>query len=360
MSVYYVATKLVLNASLTVAVAPSQGFGNLLVVGPDGATPLNPKYTTVASAADAAALLTAGNIDADTNRQLQAAYSQGLNPGTIVVATYPNGEGPADAIGRVEAAGIPYGIVTLGNAGDTAVQALGTWNATGANRWLHPIVVESSNAGLLTSGKPAALDDCELETARMLLSASNLGMAGAFAGRVTALGWLLGPVAAEQRLLGVSLPAITSAEFAFANANDVGVLLPLDVGSGASERVVRGVDGYGGVSWKAATTVGYAVKRVRDAMVSLFARKAIQGRPLEANSVGVSEVEGTIGAVLMDMYNADHFTPGPVGVAPQEVSLPEGFRIDTVIASPNLAVTLTLRVAQEVNIVTINFEGEVV
>jgi hypothetical protein len=233
-------------------------------------------------------------------------------------------------------------------------------NATGDNRWLHPIVVESSNAGLVTSGKPAALDGCEIETARMLLTGDNLGTAGAFAGRVTALGWLPGPVAAEQRLLGVDLFGPTEAQFAFAQANDVGVVLPLQVGSAATQRIVRGVTSYGGVSWKAATTMAYAVKRVRDAVIALFLRKSIQGRPLEATAVGVGEVEGSIGAVLMDMFNAGHFTPGPIGVAPQEVYLPEGFRVSTTIASPNLLVTITLRIGQEVDTVTINFQGEVV
>lgn len=352
---------LTLNATLTAAASSGSGLGRLVVVCPEGASPLVNEYTTVADAAAATALLTATNITAAGNLQLQAAYGQDFTPGTVVVATYDDAtEDPTDALDRLDAAEIPYGVIVPATVDATDLAALGTWFGTHARKNQMVVICESRHADLITGTPPSALDALMVRGIRLLYGASSQGLAGAYAGRFVGRGLAVGPAAARVRIAGVALSGETSAELQFAIDNNVGVLLPLDAGSGASEYFLRGEKDYAGNDWKSVCSLHYAVTVIRAFLKALIANKAIEGAPLEASVVGLGEAIGAVSEPLATMAANGHFSPGVSGTAPNLIRLPEGYDVDGEVDSPDLNITVRMRLGAEVESITVNNYGEVV
>lgn len=345
----FLATKLTVNVSLTAPAIVSAGIGALAVLAPRGAVPLSGDLTTVSSAADVAALLAATNITADGAAQLTAAFAQGISPGVVYVATYA--ADIDDAADVIEAAGVPVGVLVPAVASDAALHLLGDWRGTGTRAGRYVVVSESRNADLLTSGKPAALDGCEQSGWRMLYGASALGSAGAYGGRVASINLATGKLNPELRLLGINAFDGTSAQGTFARANDAGTLLNLDVGTGASQRIVRGVTGYDGVDFGASVGIVYVAKRCESALAALFLALAQSGRPLDTSVKGRALLDGTVRGVLESL--------AAVWFEPRE-DLPLGYSTAISITGADYTVDVTVAIAGVADNITINLNGEVV
>lgn len=361
MTTSFMSSSLVLSVTLTAAAVAATGLGAVVVLAPAGATPISGGYQAVADADAAAALLAGTQITAAGAAQLTAAFSQDYTPSAVYVATYDDStEDPSDAADVIVAAGVDVGVLVPATVDDADLHALGDWLATGTRKWQYVVVAESRNTGLITSGKPSALDGCEVSSWRMLYGASDQGIAGAFAGKLQGRGLVRGPAAAQVRLLGVALHGETDAEVAFALANDVGVLLPLDAGSGATARIVRGTTTYSGDSLTAVVSLIFAVRRMRAALQALLARHATLGDALLATAVGAAEVHTALVTPLTELAGQGHFVPGTTGTAPNEVELPQGFRVVVTPSGDELLATVLLRFGQEVETITLSVAGEVV
>lgn len=361
MTTTYIESKLVLSVTLIAAVAASVGLGPVAVLAPEGASPLGAGYQLVADADAAAALLTATNITADGAAQLTAAFSQDFTPTAVYVATYDDAtEDPSDAIDILIAAGIDVQVLVPATVVDADLAALGTWLAVGTRKWEYLVIAETLAADALTSGKPAALTTCEVSSFRMLYGAATIGLAGGVGGKLQGRGLVVGPAAAESRILTVALPGITAAEAAFALANDIGALYPMDAGAGATERIVRGTANYNADGFSPVVSLLYAVRLMKAALQALLAAKAVKGDPLLATAVGAAEVQGALVVPLAAMAGQGHFVPGTSGTPPNEVALPDGYIVTVTVVGSTLQAAVTMLLGQEVETITLAVTGEIV
>jgi hypothetical protein len=194
----------------------------------------------------------------------------------------------------------------------------------------------------------------------MLYGASSQELAGAMAGRVQGRGLTRGPAAAEVRILGVDLPGITAAQAAFAKANEVGALYPLDAGAGATERIIRGTMTYGGSGFSPVVSLLFAVRRMTAALQAMVERKAILGDALLATAVGAAEVQAALVGPLGELADQGHFVPGTSGTAPNDVELPRGYRVTVSVVDDEIVASVLLRLGQEVDVINLSVTGEIV
>jgi hypothetical protein len=333
------------------AAVVSIGLGGLAVLTPRGATPIVGDVATVSTAADVAALLAGAGITADGASALNAALSQGAIPGPIYVVTYATD--PAAAASIVEAQNLPVGVITSTATSDADLDALADWRATGTRSQRYVMVLESRNADLLTTGKPAALDDLEQLGLFVIRGAdADIGNAAAWAVRLASypLG-VAGPVSTRLRLLGRPVSDVTSSQYDFLAANDASAILPLDDGSGASQRYTTAVVDYSGTDGSAAIGAVYALKRVREAFAAFVAREYTAGRVVNTSRSSLDGIEAVCAAPLEALLGLGFF----VG----DEALP-AYTVEASAVGDAVTVLIGLRIAGQVRTFTISVTAEVV
>jgi hypothetical protein len=350
-----------LSVSLIPATVASAGLGDPLYVAIEAATPISGELTTVASATDVATLLAATKISAQAAVDLTAMFAQDHAPSLVYVATYDSAtEDPTDALNRAEAAETDFGPFTQESRSDTNNELVGAWVAASVWRlWSHPAVLQSALAGLIASGKPAGLADCEISACIMHYhNTAAQPQAAAHCGEIGGFAFAESPMALQKRLLTVTLPTLTSAERAFAIANDVCTLIGLGAGASASQRMIQQTHMYSGDSGTSVLTLMYTVRRLVAALQSVVERHAISGVPLFATSIGAGEVRSAIATVLAELAGTDppHFTSG---TASDGDALPDGWRVETSILGSEITATVTLLLGQEATAINLSLIGEV-
>lgn len=351
---------LTINFALLPSVEASVGLGEVAVICEEGATPFGSEYGVATSTTEVAAYLAAGNINAAGAAQATALLSQTYKPQRVYFGTYTSLETPDEGLNNLIAADIDFGVAVIDSVVDADLHAVGDWLNTSDRGLKYLIFAESRLATLLTSGKPTDIDGAELDAFRLVYGASSVGLAGALAGTLAGKGLAGGPAAAQVRVTGIDLPGVTAAEAALAVANDVGVLMPADVGASASERYLRGTTTYSGQSFTAIATMQYTVRKIREGLTALVAAKAILAEPLLANSKGVGEVEAAINKKLAPLAAVGHYSPGTSNVNGSDVTLADGYRVTATKSGSAITATVLVRLNQEVFTITVNGIGEVI
>jgi len=348
-----------LSVTLTSPAPIQTGLGPPLYIAIEAATPISGDITTVSSAAGVATLLAATQISAQAAADLTAAFSQSAAPASIWIATYDSStEDPTDAIDRMEAAENSYGPIGQESRSNTNNALIGTWLAADVlRRWSHPACLQSSEAGLLTSGKPAGLASCEQDGVAMHYhSADAQPQAAAHMGLIGGFPLASGPMALRARIAGVTLPAATTAERAFALANDACLLNAEARGASASQRLIDQTKSYGDSSWTSAITVMYAVQRMQAALQAVVSRHAALATPLYATPDGAAECTAAVTEQLAALAAVGHFTPGVTG----NVAFPDGYRVVASVTGTTITLTVTLRLGQEATSIALSVVGEVI
>lgn len=350
-----------LNASTVSAAIAAQGLGTPTYIAIESTAPIAGDITTVSSASDVAALETATQISATAAADLTAAFSQNQSPTTIVVAAYDSAtEDPTDALDRLEAGEYDFGIIAQESRSDTDNSLVGAWLAASQFRkWMYPFSAMSANADLITSGKPAALSDCEIDQCAMHYhSTASASQAAAFMGFFGGYGLINKPIGMRLKIAGVDLPNISNAEATAALANNVCILKPLGKGASASTKIIDNTRAYSGFGWSGVATMQYTIRRLLAASQALIANHAETGEPLFANTAGVGEVRGTLTPVLDELSGVGHYTPGTSGTAPNVVILPNGYKLDVTAASGIITASTKLLLGQEMITLNLNVIGE--
>ena len=351
---------LILSVSLLPATVVSSGLAPPAYLSIAAATPIASGFTTVDGPTAVATLLTATKITAQGAVDLTAMFAGSRRPATIWVASYDDAtETPATAAGVLEAAAIDFGAITTESRVSADIAALGTWvDATQEREWSHPLFVQSAEAGLLTSGQPAALAALQLSTVRVHYhSDSTQPQAAREAGLVSGYPLVSGPVGARPRLAG-TLPVVTSAEAAFARANFAVLLESEGYGASASQRLLGLTRAYKGTGWTGAVTLIYAVRRMTAALQAVVSRHAILATPLFASPEGIGEASAAVSAALANMASVGHFLAGTAGVAPNDVALPQGFRVVGSRSGTEILLDITLLIGLEAETLRLKVDGE--
>lgn len=317
-----------------------------------------------AGATEIAALLASNDISAQAADDLTAMISQSPAAPTIYLAGYDVAtETPDDALDLLVANDIDFGGVTCEERTDAALVAIGQWFATGGRAFLGAPFGQSDEATLLTSGKPAALEDFEVSSAILGYHDTDAEpLAAALCGKICALNMLESPdggVALQQNVAGVALNSttLTSAQLNFALANSVVSLLPRTSGAGATARDVRGTLTYGDVGASGVFTAIFAVKRLRAAVVAMLGAHAVSGRPLRANADGRGEVKDRLTQALAPMADVRHFTPGEMS---DGRFLSRGFVVDVTSTGSVITAAVTILVGPEATAITLPVTVETV
>lgn len=329
----------------------SIGLGALAVLTPRGTTPISGDVATVRSAAEVATLLAADGITAAGANALNAALAQGAIPGPIYVITYATD--PAVAASLIESGNLPVGVITSTATSDGDLDALADWRAVGVRSQRYAMVLESRNADLLTTGKPAALDALEQLGLFVIRGAdADIGNAAAWAVRLASypLG-VEGPVSTRLRLLGRPVSDVTTAEYGFLAANDASAILPLDDGAGATQRYTTAVVDYSGTDGSAAIGAIYALKRVREAFAAFIAREYTAGRVISTSRASLDGIEAVCSAPLEALLGLGFFS-GDETLPPYTVS--------ATATGAAVTVLIGLRIAGQVETFTISVTAEVV
>jgi hypothetical protein len=351
-----------LQVSLIPATVAASGLGAPLYVAIESTTPISGDITSVANATDVATLLAATQISAQAATDLTAMFAQDDAPALVYVATYDAGsaETPDDALDRAEAAELDFGPIAQESRSDTNNELLGAWVAASAWRlWSHPLVLQSATAGLIASGKPAGLADCEISACFMHYhGTSGQPQAAAHCGEIGGFAFAQSPMAIQKRILGVTLPSLTSAQRAFAIANDVCTLNAIGAGASASQRIIQQTRTYSGDSGTSVLTLMYVVRRCVAALQSVVQRHAISGVPLFATAIGSGEVRSAVATVLAELAGTEppHFTSG---TASDGEALPDGWRVETTVLGSEITATVTLLLGQEATRINLSLTGEV-
>lgn len=351
-----------LNVGLVPAAVVSQGLGPPAYLCIEGAAAISGGITTVSSASDVAALLTATNISAQAAVDLTDAFAQDRSPSYITVATYDTGtaEDPSDALGRLEAAETDFGPFAQESRTNADNSTCAAWVAASQERrWSHMFIAMSAEAELITSGKPAALADCEIDSVAMHYhSTGTETQAAAQLGQIGGFPLIAGPMAFRVRVQGVALPSVTSAEKVLALANDVAILKPLGLGSSASERILDQTRAYSGNGWTGILTLMYTTRRCIAALQSVVQSHTLSAVPLFANTVGAGEVRQALTDVLSSLWLAGHYQSGTSGTAPNTVALPKGFRLVVTTAGTVITAAITVLIGQEAVTLNLTIIGE--
>lgn len=350
-----------LSVSLIPATVASSGLGAPLYVCIEAATPISGDLTSVASATDVATLLAATKISAQAAADLTAMFAQDDTPDLVYVANYNSStEDPADALDRAELAETDFGPIAQESRSDTNNELIGAWLSASVWRlWSHPFCAQSSLAGLIASGKPAALADCEISACFMHYHGTDAQpQAAAHAGVIGGFAFADSPMAIQKRLLTITLPSLTSAQRAFAIANDVCTLNALGAGASASQRLIQQTRSYSGDSGTSVLTLMYVVRRLVAALQSVVERHAISGVPLFATAIGEGEVRSAIAPILAELAGTEppHFTSGTTSDGD---ALPDGWRVETSVLGSEITATVTLLLGQEATAINLSLIGEV-
>jgi hypothetical protein len=351
-----------LSVGLVPAAIVSQGLGAPAYLCIEGSAAISGGITTVSNSVGVAALLTATNISAAAAADLTAAFAQDRSPALIHVATYDTGGGedPSDALGRLEAAATDFGPFAQESRANADNATAATWVAASQERrWSHMFIAMSAEAELITSGKPAALAACEIDSATVHYhSTGTVTQAAAQLGQVGGFPLISGPMGTRIRIQGVALPVVTSAEKVLALANDVVILKPLALGVSAADRIIDQTRAYSGNGWTGIVSLMYTVRRCTAALQSVVQKHSLSAIPLFANSVGAGEVRQALTDVLAALSLAGHYQKGSSGTAPNVVSLPQGYRLVITTAGTVITAAITVLLGQEAVTLNLTIIGE--
>jgi hypothetical protein len=351
-----------LTVSLALATPIPQGLGPMVYVAIEDSSAISGGITTVSSTEDVATLLAATEISAQAAADLDAAFAQNSPPSTIFVATYDGSTGdPEDALDAMVAAGNFFGVIAQESRVDADNANLGAWvNANSDRRWRRVLVCQSSNADLVTSGKPAALSDCAFETCLMCAHDDDTepaaaGLAGVLAGhRMT-----LRPLPLHTQVRGVALPGYTSAQRVFAKANDACVLIAAGTGASASILLNEQTRTYGGFEAAAIFSLVYLANREIAALGDMVANKAQRSEILRADAAGAIEVAAVLDTApaAMAATSPSHFTPGSVGTPPNDEALPDGYSVTVSPSGTELLAQIITRFGPEATGIGLDLDG---
>lgn len=347
----------VISVSLTAAIQTSIGLGELCVMVIAGAAPGGNVFS-VTSVADVDALLLATNITADGAAALEVALAQSPRNVAIRVVTYATTAfAAAFALLQAQTAW-DIGVIAIRGVNDVTadITAIGAFVA--ANPYKYLVVMESPNADLLTSGKPAALDDLERDEVAMMrvVAASSGTSQGAGAGSVWAakplVGAAGGPCPARIRVANVDALGLTSTQAGFLLANDAMGVEQLDAGTSSTERLVLGTKTYNGNGLTPVVSMIYAVKQIRAFIANFILSKASSATVILNTPQGQAEVVSVVDQALSAMVAAGHFV--------QSVALPLGYSVATSVVNDDIAVVVTLQLPQEIQTFSFVVDGEII
>ena len=351
---------LILSVSLVPRVVTSSGLPPPAYLSIAAATPIAGGFTTVDGPVAVATLLTATKITAQGAVDLTAMFAGSRRPATIWVASYDDAtQTPATAAGVLEAEQVSFGLINTESRVSADLAALAAWaDADEVRQWSHPLIVQSAEAGLLTSGQPAALAALQLSTVRVHYhSDSTQPQAAREAGYVSGFPLVRGPVAGRLRQSG-TLPVVTVPEAAFARANFAVLLEAEGYGASAAQRLLGMTSAYSGAGWTGAVTIVYAVQRMSAALLGVVSRYAVLGTPLFASPDGSGVAGIAASAELASMFEAGHFQPGTAGLAPNEVALPQGFQVLPSRVGTQILLDVTLLIGVEAVTLRLSVRGE--
>lgn len=361
--VNYIDNFISLSVSLLIAAEVAQGLGPMAYIAIEDSVAISGGITSVSSPDDVATLLTATQISAQAAADLNAALAQNAPPDTIWIATYDSvGEDPTDALQALVDAAQAFGVIAQESRTDTDNSLIGAWlNASVDRRWRKIAVLQSATAGLITSGKPATLSDCEVESVLVVYHNTDAqpaaaGLAGSLAGHKMTQR----PLPLKVVVRGVDLPTITQAELTFAKANDVCVLLPAGAGASAIQRLIDQTRTYGGSEAAAVFSIIYSINRMVAELFAMTVNKATRNEILRADPSGASEVRVTVDSPLASMAAVGHFLPGQSGNPPNEEQLPEGYRVRVTPIGTELNADVLQRYGPEATRINLGVTGVIV
>lgn len=311
------------------------------------------QYST-AAAVDAA--VTAGDIAAATGDAVKTALAQDQVPASVAVVRYdpvgPPAETPSDGLEDAISLGLDVGAFLLLDRTDATQDTLATWLAADTQRRSRYVMIIQSNSGdFLTPSKPAALTNAEQFGVRMVYHQTDTEYLDcAYLGRLGGARLDRGPTAAKVRIAGVTIANVTAAEQANVAANDCGLLLPLDYGATAAQRILLGEESYDGSDWKSAVSLVYASRQCRAALSDLWLEYTTKGDPIPADARGISIAEAACEGVIAPMASADHFSP--------TLEYPQGYGISGSVSGSTITVDITLSLAGEVQTISVPLIGE--
>lgn len=348
------------TGTIVQTVTPSGTLGDVLHVTQD--TLDGSAVQIFTSAAAAATALALSQISQRTHDMIVAALGQGVTrPGRVYAATYdpsasPTPETPADAIQAALNAGWTGAVIMDNLHTDAVSEAIASWIAADSQRQAQYLyIAQSDEAGLLTSGKPAGLADCQIYNVRMCYhSDDDEPMAGALAGITAGYAVQGGPIGARSVLRSVASDSanVTSAELAFLLDNDASAAL--EYGRTLSQVLSVGESAYDGSGWSGAVSLAYTCRRVREALASLWLRQAGLSRAIKADLTGRALAAGAVGAVLTELAQAGHYTPTE--------ALPDGYSYSTRISgsggSAQIVVDVTVQLGLEARSISVPVIGQ--
>ncbi len=357
----YVDNFINLSVSLSVATPIPQGLGPAVYVAIEAATPIPNQITQVTSLTDVANLLAGTQISAQAADDLNAMFAQNNPPTSIFVASYIPPETPDAALDRMVSAQNFFGVIAQESRADADNANLGTWvNATTDRRWRRMLVLQTSNADIITSGKPAALSACEFETCLMVAHNDDTEpAAAALAGVLAGHRMTVKPLPLHVQVRSVALTTYTDPQLAFAKGNDACVAIQGGSGASASVFIIDQTRTYGGFEAAAVMSLVYASNRLIAALGDLVVSKAQRQEILRADAAGANEVKGTIDVPLAALANTSpsHFTPGSVGTPPDEIPLPLGFSTTVTPSGTELLAQSILRFGPEATAIGLTLDG---
>lgn len=321
--------------------------------------------TIVTGLEDIESLLIAAQIDAQAAADLTAAFAQSAPPDQIYVATYDSGsEDPTDALDAMVSAGNAFGVIAQESRTDTDNALVGAWlDASVDRRWRMVAVLQTESSDIVTSGKPSALSDCEVVSVIMCAhSKSEEPMAAAVAGAIAGHRMTVKPLPLHIQIQGVELPEYTSAEIAFAQANDACVLVPAGTGASASIRLLDQTRTYAGYEAAAVFTLIYLAARCIVALSDMAANKAARYDILRADAAGATEVRGVLDVpcAALAATSPSHFTAGSIGSGADEVALPDGYSVEVSPSGTELSAQIITRFGPEATGIGLDLEGLIV
>lgn len=347
------------DVSLLPPVVVSSGIGDAVYCAIESTVPIANNLTSVNGPTAVADLLTATQISAQAAADLTVMFSQSPRPSRIWIAVYDPPALPSAALDVAVAADTPFGVITMESRVDADVEDVGAWMA--ARPWIYMWSPQTSEAAMLTAGKPADLEGAEISWSCMNWHSLDTESQGpAFGAFMAAFPLVSRPMGMKVRLLGVALPTITDAQLAFAKENDAMVLRPVGAGASASQRIIDQTLTYSAENFTAVITLVYLVRRCVAAIQAMSLRYAIQGKPLFATSAGAADLYQVLNSPLSSLAKAGHFVPGMSGTPPDEVALPAGYSLSVAPSGNLLIATVLVRLGQEVVGINLNVTGEVV
>lgn len=358
----YLETNLIVNISLTLPPVVSPGLGYLGYAAIEDAAPIS-GVVSVSTPAEVADMETAGTLSAQAAQDLIAALSQPLRPSAVYVASYDPTAVPAETVGaaldKLRDSGVDIGVLAIESRTNTDNDTFGDWLAQ--YPWAYLGVAQSGEAGLLTAGKPSALESLEQYWVSLGYNTDAASQAAGYAGALSAARLADRPLGAKGLLWGVPLPAITQTQALAAEANDVAILRAVGAGASASQRIIGQVNSYGSGSavkapLKAVTTVMYAARQIRAQVEAMVLAYAARYEAIDTGLSGQAALQLAITMALDPMAQVGHFEPAVV----ENIPFPEGYRVEVRANGSELVADVVVIIAGEATRFVVNINGHVV